>query len=47
LSIFPFYHWTYYMLATYTNEGVGACGFTSTNDQLVVGVSSAFFNNFP
>jgi len=33
--------------ATFTDEGVGSCGFTNTNSQLVVGVSTAFFNAFP
>jgi hypothetical protein len=34
-------------LATYTDFGLGACGFYNTNSQLVVGVSTSFFNHFP
>ena len=32
---------------TFTAFGLGACGFTNDDSQLVVGVSTAFFNNFP
>ena len=33
--------------ATWTYEGLGACGVTSQNTDLVVGVSQAFFNDWP
>ncbi|KZT34805.1 hypothetical protein SISSUDRAFT_1036034 [Sistotremastrum suecicum HHB10207 ss-3] len=32
---------------TFTTFGLGACGFTNDNSQLVVGVSTAFYNDFP
>jgi len=32
---------------TFTTFGLGSCGSTNNNNQLVVGVSTEFFNNFP
>lgn len=32
---------------TFTTFGLGACGLTNDNSQLVVGVSTAFYNGFP
>jgi len=33
--------------ATWTYEGLGACGVTSKDTDLVVGVSQTFFNAWP
>lgn len=33
--------------ATWTHEGVGACGVNSKDTDLVVGVSQQFFNAWP
>jgi len=32
---------------TFTTFGLGSCGLTNDNSQLVVGVSTGFFNDFP
>jgi len=33
--------------ATWTYEGLGACGIVSKDTELVTGVSAAYFNSFP
>jgi hypothetical protein len=37
----------YHGSATWTFEGLGACGVTSKDTDLVVGVSQEFFNAWP
>lgn len=32
---------------TFTTFGLGSCGLENNNSQMVVGVSTAFFNGFP
>jgi len=33
--------------ATWSDQGLGACGITTTNGELVVGVDAAYFDSYP